>query len=351
MTAASLPAGTFIEARPVDLPDFAQKYVNLALDDLGATVVSCSDEFFGAAKRCLQWASPVFVAGKFDANGKWMDGWETRRRRGPGHDHAVIRLAGLGRIHGLDIDTSHFSGNHPQAASVEACRCISELDSCLQWTRLLDPVPLSPDSHHFFPIDCEEAWTHVRLNIYPDGGVARFRVYGQMSPGWSMLSLENAHEVSGLALGGRVLSWSDAHFGAPMRLIMPGRGVNMGDGWETRRRRSPGHDWCVIALGHPVEVTRLEIDTAHFKGNHPQAVSVQAAYCAGLPEAAITSDAMYWPELLSRQPTEPDHQHFFEGSALASLGPVSHVRVNQYPDGGISRIRVWGRLVPDLAKA
>lgn len=344
MSTAQLPAGTLVEARHVDMPEFAKRYINLASEGFGARALSCSDEFFASAQRCLQDAFPVFVVGKFDEHGKWMDGWETRRRRQGGYDHVVIQLAFPGVIHGLDIDTSHFTGNFPPAASVQACYSTTEPDPSTQWVSLVESTPLSGDSHHFIEIkDDHRVWTHVRLAIYPDGGVARFRVYGQPSKNWDDLG-DSVQEVSALASGGRVVSVSDAHYGTPSRLLMPGRGANMGDGWETRRRREPGYDWCIIELGHTAVVEKVEIDTAHFKGNNPDRVSMQAAYCPYMTDGSLVTQAMFWPELLSERKVDPDRQHVYEKDAITPLEAVTHVRVNMFPDGGISRVRIWGRV-------
>ena len=180
MSVVQSPSGTVIEARPAERPDFAQRCLNLASEDAGARVLACSDEFFADAQRCLQSSSPVFVVGKFDDNGKWMDGWETRRRRQGGHDFAIVQLAFPGRITGLDIDTSHFTGNFPPAASVQACHSASPPDTSTSWTEIVPSTPLSGNAHHFIGlVDDDRVWTHLRLNIYPDGGVARFRAYGQ----------------------------------------------------------------------------------------------------------------------------------------------------------------------------
>jgi allantoicase len=184
----------------------------------------------------------------------------------------------------------------------------------------------------------------VRLNIFPDGGVARFRVYGQPACDWEKQDPKALHEVSALVSGGRIVAYNDAHFGVPFRLIMPGRGVNMGDGWETRRRREPGSDWCLIELGHAAVVRKIEIDTAHFKGNYPDRVSIQAANVAESTDESLVTQAMFWPELLGEQKMQMDTQHFFEGEPVRDLGPVTHVRVNMFPDGGISGGPIWAQL-------
>lgn len=345
MAASNLPTGTILNAPGVDLPGFASRYVNLASADFGGTVLSCSDEWFAAANRMLQSSEPVFVVGKFDDHGKWMDGWETRRRRDGGHDHAVVKLGLPGVIKGLDIDTSHFTGNFPPAATVQACYSSTEPNASTAWTEIVPATSLSSSSHHFIELADERPWTHCRLSIYPDGGVARFRVYGQPVCDWAAHDAQTLHEVSALASGGRIVAYNDAHFGVPFRLIMPGRGVNMGDGWETRRRREPGIDWCIIELGHAAIIEKIEVDTAHFKGNYPDRISLQAAHVSGGTDQSVITQAMFWPMLLNEQKTEADKQHFYSGShQIQTLGAVTHVKLNMIPDGGISRLRIWGRL-------
>ncbi len=343
MAGMNMPVGTVINADAIELPGFATRHVNLASEDFGAQVLSCSDEFFAAAQRMLQSSEPVFIVGKFDDHGKWMDGWETQRKRTGGHDSAIIRLGMAGSIKALDIDTSHFTGNFPPAASVQACNSASDPDDATAWTDLVPATSLAGNSHHFIELDDDRVWTHLRLHIYPDGGVARFRVYGQPACDWASQDPDAIYEVSALKHGGRIVGYNNAHFGTPFRLIMPGRGVNMGDGWETRRRE-PGYDWCVIELGHAAIVEKIEVDTAHFKGNYPDRVSIQAAHVQESTDQSLITQAMFWPELLAEQKTQMDKQHFYEGADVRNLGPVTHVRVNMFPDGGISRVRIWGQL-------
>lgn len=344
MASLNLPVGTVIDAPAVDLPDFATRHPNLASEKLGAKIVSCTDEFFASASRMLQDSEPVFIVGKFDDNGKWMDGWETQRRRNGGNDTAIIQLGLPGSIKGLDINTSHFTGNFPPAASVQAAYCEGQPDDKTEWVELVPAKSLQGNSHHFVEFDDERVWTHLRLNIFPDGGVARLRVYGQPASNWDQKDQNALYEVSALACGGRIVAYNDSHFGSPLPLLTPGRGANMGDGWETRRRREPGNDWVIIELGHPVVVEKIEIDTAHFKGNYPDRVSVQGALVKESTDQSLVTQAMFWPTVLDEQKTEMDKQHFYEGDVLQAVGPVSHVRVNMFPDGGISRIRIWGRL-------
>ncbi len=322
-------------------PDLTRRHTSLADPRLGARVVSCSDEFFAPRERLLSPDEPVFIAGKYDHHGKWMDGWETRRKRGPGHDSCVVQLARPGHIEGVDIDTRHFTGNYPPAASIEACHSTDDIPADnAAWTTLLPTVALQGNAHHFHVIDNAAVWTHLRLSIYPDGGVARLRVYGRPQLD---AAVGSALDLAGALHGATVIAANNEHFGAASNLLLPGRGVNMGDGWETRRRREPGNDWCLIALATPGVIHSVEVDTAHFKGNYPDACSLQAARVVGGTEASLVTQSMFWPELLAPQKLGMDAEHRFD--ALAALGPVTHVRFNIFPDGGVSRLRLHGTLV------
>lgn len=327
------------------IPDFAVRYINLADPRLGARTLGSSDEFFAPAERMLSREPAVFIPGKFDDNGKWMDGWETRRRRGPGHDTCTIKLGLPGAIRGFDIDTSHFTGNFPPAASIEACLADGDPDAQTEWVELLAPVELSGNSHHYLPVGDSRVWSHLRLHIYPDGGIARLRVYGEVARDWSVRGGDTLYDLAAMENGGRPLAWNDAHFGHPQNLLAPGRGENMGDGWETRRRREPGSDWAILALGHPGTIRRIEVDTAHFKGNYPDRCSLQATNARNVPDEALVTQSMFWPVLLPEQKLAMDSVHVFE-KQIADIGPITHVRFNIFPDGGVSRLRLWGTVAP-----
>ncbi|EPX87086.1 allantoicase [Salipiger mucosus] len=334
-----------IESLNPDLPLFARSGINLASAGLGAKALEATNEFFAPLERMLADSEPVFIEGKFDDNGKWMDGWESQRRRDGGHDWAVIKLAAAGRVLGFDVDTRHFTGNYAPACRIEATVLGADEspDESTRWVEILPYKPLGPSAHHFFRCDSYERWTHLRLHIYPDGGVARLRVYGV--PELDEADAKGEIDFASALNGGRVLALSDAHYGDYRRILAPGRGLDMGDGWETRRRREPGYDWMIIALGARGTIDKALIDTAHFKGNYPDAVSMHAAdmqnFGDGLTDALIT-DSMFWKELLPRQPLGPDAEHRFR-EELADLGPVTHVRLNIHPDGGVSRLRLFGR--------
>lgn len=320
-------------------------WIQLEQPRLGTRVVYANDEFFGAKERLIDPAKPVFLPDKYDDHGKWMDGWETRRKRGPGHDYCVIRLGVPGRLRGVDIDTSHFTGNFPPSASLEACTSDEDLPET-GWVEILPAVDLEGNGHHFHRIGDERVFSHVRLNIYPDGGVARLRLYGEVVP-----LIEHADDVVDLfALrnGGRALAASDEHYGSIHNLNLPGRGVNMGDGWETARRRGPGNDWVLVKLGRPGTICRVEIDTAHFKGNYPDRASVEAAYFES--DDAVRHDSPAWKTLLPAVKLSMDQQHYFEDE-LEAIGPVSHARLSIYPDGGVSRLRLFGRIAGEADAA
>lgn len=329
----------------VDLPDFARKAINLASAGLGARPVFATDEFFAPLERLLQDCPPVFHPGVYDDHGKWMDGWETRRRRGPGHDHAIVALAASGRITGFDVDTTHFTGNYPTACAIDACLAPDGPDQTTVWTELLAMSPLGPSAHHYFAALADGHWSHVRLRIYPDGGVARLRVYGTPELDRARIGDEPVDLASSL-LGGRIVVFSNGHYGH-QRLLAPGRGINMGDGWETRRRREPGHDWVIVRLAARTTIERIVVDTAHFKGNYPDACSAQAADlgagdCA--VDALVSASSLFWREALPCEKLSADCIHDFGPDRIEDIGPVTHVRLNIYPDGGISRLRVFGRI-------
>jgi allantoicase len=328
----------------LEAPDFTRRYLNLADSRFGAEALSASDEFFGLKERMLNSEPAIFVPGKYDEHGKWMDGWETRRKRVSGHDWCIVRLGWTGIIKGVDFDTSHFTGNYPVAASIDACLSMdSNVSPSAAWNELLPATNLKGDSHHFLPIMGDRVCSHVRLNIYPDGGIARLRVYGQPLRDWKSCDRKVLYDLGALENGGYVVAANNQHFGAAANLLMPGRGTSEADGWETRRRREPGNDWCIIALGRIGIVKRVEVDTAHFKGNYPDRCSIQAAQVIGGSDDSLLPQSMFWPTLLAEQKLESERQHFFTGE-LAEVGPVSHIRFNIIPDGGVSRLRLWSEL-------
>jgi allantoicase len=328
--------------------DFTE-LVDLASERLGGTVLFANDDFFAPKENLLKPAAPVFIEGKFTDRGKWMDGWETRRRRTPGFDWCIVRLGLPGIVRGVIVDTAFFKGNFPEHCSLEAC--VADLTATTQqlespstkWIELLPKSALKGDSQNRFEIQDENRFTHLRFKIFPDGGVARLRVYGEVAPDWTALAQREELDLVAVENGGLVLAASDMFFGSRHNLIMPGRGANMGDGWETKRRRGPGLDWAILKLGAAGVIGRIEVDTAHFKGNFPESCSLEACSTpnAGKDSAALA--AAKWTEVLPRTKLEADKRHLFE-KELRPAGDVTHVRFNIYPDGGVSRLRIFGRL-------
>ena len=309
----------------------------------GGRGLFANDEFF-APRHCLVSPGPaLFVPGKYTSRGKWMDGWETRRRRTPGHDWCVLRLGLRGRIHLVNVDTSHFVGNQPEKASLEACDVRGRLSRAAleraHWVEVLPPSPVAPGAPNLFPLTGAGPFTHVRLNIFPDGGVARLRVHGEVAVDPERLR-GRLVDLAAIGNGGIVLCASDQHFGSKDHLVLPGRAGSMAEGWETRRRRGPGHDWAVVKLGAPGRIDKVEIDTAHFKGNYPESAALEGCFA---PRAALAElvDAS-WLELLPRTKLRPHARHVFSRQ-LVARGPFTHVRLLIYPDGGVSRLRVHGR--------
>ena len=312
--------------------------VDLASERLGAAVVSANDEFFAPKENLIKAAAPVWREGEYTDRGKWMDGWETRRRREPGHDWCLVRLGAPGILRGADVDTSFFTGNYPEACPFDACDLpgLPAPDELARasWRELLPHTPLDGDSHNLIAIEGGLAATHVRLRIFPDGGVARLRLYGDVVADWARLRVRGDVDLAAAAHGGLVVACSDMFYGSRHNLIMPGDATHMGDGWETKRRRGPGHDWTIIRLGAAGSIRRVEVDTRHFKGNAPGACSLEGS--------TGPSDDQSWRTLLARTPLLPHARHVFEDE-LRGIGDATHVRFNIFPDGGVGRLRLFGR--------
>jgi allantoicase len=330
--------------------DFTQ-LVDLASERLGGKVLEANDDFFAPKQNLLKPSKPIFIEGKYTSRGKWMDGWETRRRRTPGFDWCVIRLGLPGVIRGVVVDTSFFTGNFPSYFSLEACDLRSPPYASekarikspkANWIEIVPKTALEGDSQNPFSVQNSSRFTHLRLKIYPDGGVARLRVHGEGVPDEKSIARPEIN-LAAIETGARILSSSDQFYSDPLNLLMPGRGKKMSDGWETRRRRGPGFDWVMVRLGLPGTIRRLEVDTAHFKGNFPESCSLEGCFIEpgkSDNESAVIAAAA-WREVLPRTQLRANRHHFFR--KLKDIGVISHVRFNIYPDGGVSRLRIFGR--------
>ena len=346
------------------MEELMKNCTNLADADLGAKILYTSDDFFASAERMLNPEEPVWKEGEYDDHGKWMDGWETRRKRFEGHDYSIVKLAKPGEIKTIDLYTRYFTGNYAPVCSVEICSSDTTPNESTIWIEIIPSSPLQGDSHNFFKLEKKYFCTHLRLNIFPDGGIARLRVYDtdihlpedNVFPDKRLTETETetkieVHkttvndngliELSAYENGGQALECSDEHFGKMHNLLKHGRGLNMGDGWETRRARKPNFDWVIISLGHSGIIKKIEIDTAHFKGNFPDKISINAAYLINDCNKNLAPRSIFWQELLPPQSLKMNEQHFFE-ELIIDLGPLTHVRINIYPDGGLSRVRFWG---------
>ena len=323
------------------MSDFT-RMVDLASDRLGGAAVACNDEFFAPAANLVRPGKPVFREGEYTDRGKWMDGWETRRRRTPGHDWCVLRLGLPGVVRGFVVDTTHFKGNAPEACSIDACESAGPLGAekidSVPWRELLPRSPLVPDRENRFEVSWPGRITHVRLNIHPDGGVPRLRILGEPTPDWDRIARAGGDaDLAAVENGGAIVSASDEFFGSALHLLLPGAPLGMHDGWETRRRRGPGHDWTILRLGRRGAIHRVELDTTHFKGNAPGWASIEIC---DAPEASVEAASAKWQELLPKTALRPDTLHRFD-ALLADAGEATHARLNIFPDGGVGRLRLF----------
>ena len=325
-------------------PNFAQ-LTDLAAERLGAKVLFATDDFFAEKENLIKPGRGIFITDKYTDRGKWMDGWESRRKRTEGHDWAVIRLATPGKISGFDIDTNFFLGNHPPHASVEGIYLEDNDDKLIKDWQILSWIEIMPQSHldagsrNFYKSNSSEIFTHVRLHIYPDGGVARLRVYGEVYKNWEAIKKDEIIDLAAAVNGGKSIACNDMFFSSMHNLLMPNRGANMGDGWETKRNRTPGNkDWVIVKLAVPGVIERIVADTCHFKGNYPDSCLIEG--CLSSNDEAVINDTVEWKTILPVTKLSADAEHEF-----TDIEPqvVSHVKLTIFPDGGISRLRLFGK--------
>jgi allantoicase len=332
-------------------PEFVA-WPDLASLLLGGGVVAASDELFAEKENLIKPGPPAFDPAEFGNRGKVYDGWETRRRRGSGHDHAIVRLGVPGIVHGVIVDTAYFRGNYPPQVSVEAVGADGypapdELAG-MAWQALLERSAAQGDAANFYPVDSPFRWTHVRLSIYPDGGVARFRVHGTPLPDPRFLA--GTVDLAAMENGGRVVGCSDAFYASASNLILPGRAAGTGEGWENARRRGPGHDYVTVALAAAGALRHVEIDTSRFIGNAPGQVRLLASDARAaaegrggpLPDRGAPLRESAWREALPLTRVQPDTRHRFLVDGVAT-----HVRLDVIPDGGLARLRINGEIIPE----
>ena len=322
---------------------FTNGLIDLAQPRLGTKVLFKTDDFFASANRIISPTEPVFKEGVFDKHGKWMDGWESRRKRTKGHDYIILKLGKPGNIKKIDVDTSHFNGNQPSMVSIEGANSNSDKTNQLKWQPLLLRKKTKANSHHYFTVNSKKVFTHIKFNIFPDGGVARLKLYGSISKSNKLKNKKT--NLASLLDGASVIACNNEHFGKAENILAPGKSKNMGDGWETRRRRDKGFDWLILNSLDGKEIDKIEISTHHFKGNFPSYCSLQAAYLpASKNSKQIVSSSVKWKYLLKDAKLSANKIHTFKNN-LMKKDKINFIKINIFPDGGISRFRIYGNNV------
>jgi allantoicase len=315
-------------------------YLDLANEKVGGKVISASDDFFAEKENLIKNDPAVFIVDKYTTNGKWMDGWESRRKRVKGYDWAIIKLGIPGVIKGFDVDTSFFTGNYPEYCSIEA-----SIDGKKFFT-IAEKQKLQGSSHNFITVNSNKIWNFVRLNSFPDGGVARLRVYGEVKPDFKKLQAKGSIDLACVVNGGAVVSCSDMFYGNKDNLLFPSRAPHMGEGWETKRSRGEHSDWIIVKLGAAGTISKIEIDTNHFKGNFPDSCKIEAL---NAPLSTLACDfrdnpKFKWIEVLPQVKLKAHNQAQFSKELQNLKTKYSHLKITIYPDGGISRLRVFGKV-------
>jgi allantoicase len=337
------------QAQVLSQEEFQQQvvsqYTDVVGEKIGGSIIGFSDEWFAAAENLIKPKAPIRDAARFTYAGAWYDGWETRRHNTEEADWVIFKLGvSSAKLIGCEVDTAFFNGNHAPEISVEAVKLDSETAdwSTVEWEQVIDKIECGPSQRHFFKNAelTKSEYTHARLRMYPDGGIARFRLYGEVVPNMSTITTESLIDFASVGYGGLAVNWSDQHFGTVDNLLLPGRGIDMSDGWETKRSRNPGHvDWVIIKLGSKVNIKEIVVDTAHFRGNFPQKVELHGLVTdLKVPQHEDPS----WVQLVEPTKTSADKEHSFK--EFRNTGSFTHVRLTIIPDGGVKRVRVFGTL-------
>ena len=322
---------------------FTNGLIDLAQPRLGTKVLFKTDDFFASANRIISPMDPIFKTGVFDTHGKWMDGWESRRKRTEGHDYIILKLGKPGKIKKVDVDTSHFNGNQPAMVSIEGANSSSHKINHLKWQTLLSKKKTKANSHHYFTVNSKKVFTHIKFNIFPDGGVARLKLYGSIAKAEKLKNKKM--NLASLLDGASVIACNNEHFGKAENILAPGKAKNMGDGWETRRRRGKGFDWLILNSLNGKEINKIEISTHHFKGNFPSYCSLQAAFLPTSKNSKqIVNSSVKWKYLLKDAKLSANKTHTFKND-LMKKDKINFIKINIFPDGGISRFRIYGKNV------
>ena len=319
-----------------------KNYVDLANPILGTKILMCSDEFFAPAKRILNSSPPIFKENVFDNNGKWMDGWETRRRRDNGNDFLIIKLGMPGKINFINLDTSYFDGNQPNAAQVEGCFSKNNNLKNVKWVKITNKNKIKPNFNNVFKSNSLKTFSHIRLSIFPDGGIARIRVLGSIDLSLKKFSTKTNIDLASVLNGSNIIACSDEHFGSANNILLPGKSKNMGNGWETRRRRGRGNDWIIINLGVPGMPKEFEINTHFFKGNYPDSFSIQAnKENKHQSIKSIVNKSHKWKTIIKKTKLKANSSLKIKNNYINN---INYIKLNIFPDGGISRFRARGKI-------
>jgi allantoicase len=326
--------------------------IDIASSDQGSKVIYCSDEFFADSSRMLQANDPVWIEGKYDENGKWMDGWESRRRRDGKNDFCFIRLGSPSIINNFNIDTTHFTGNFAPGISILGCYVpggttddrVVDGSAVSEWFDLLAQENLEGDSHNLFSCKSTQPITHLKITLYPDGGIARLRAYGQEWVDETKYEITGTNVISKQS-GARAVFANDEHFGCLSNVLEKHDPLSMADGWETRRRRKPGNDWGIIALSSPAKVHEIVIDTSFFKGNFPDTFSISSTNMTDTDDNTLIEKSKTWDLLIERKKLGMNQIHVFNKTNLLHNDSITHIRIDIFPDGGIARLKLIGNFL------
>ena len=326
--------------------------IDVANSELGTKVVYCSDEFFADSGRMLQPTEPVYIEDKYDANGKWMDGWESRRRRDGKNDFCFIRLGSPSIIENFNIDTTHFTGNFAPGISILGCYVpggttddrVVDGSAVSEWVDLLDKKNLDGDSHNLFSCKSDKPLTHLKITLHPDGGIARFRAFGNKWFDQTKYEITGTNVISKKS-GARAIYANDEHFGCLSNVLEKHEPQSMADGWETRRRRKAGNDWGLIALAQPAKVHEIIVDTSFFKGNFPDTFSISTANISNIEDNTLLELSKTWDKIIERKKLGMNKINIFKKEDLLHEQEITHIRIDIFPDGGIARLKLIGDFI------
>ncbi len=321
------------------------KYSNLADYRLGCRVLLASDDFFAEKENLIKPKPAIFLPDEYTDRGKWMDGWESRRKRTTGHDWCILRLGLAGIIYGIDADTSHFLGNAPQEVSLEAAYS-NGIPAEKDWQPILKKSKVNVGSHNFFKIKNNKKYNYIRIHILPDGGLARLRVYGIAELDKTKFVAGELVDLAAAENGACAIDCSDMFFGDKKNILMPSRPINMGDGWETKRsRRKKGGDWNIIRLAASGIPRKVILDTTYFKGNFPDSFSLEGMKQDDTIPTEKALSLKNWQSIIPQTKLKADERKIFIQEIKRDNSAFNYIKLNIFPDGGVGRLNIFCELV------